>query len=125
MSFLKKLGQVLATGTALITGFMPLVQPLLGRNNKLENVAAKITDTLTLIGTAVVTVETAFTGIANSGAQKLAAAINLIGPMIRTSELVAGKEIADEVLFQKGVNGIAQGVVDILNALKSSGVKTT
>lgn len=124
MSFLKKLGQVLAIGTQMITGFMPVAQPLLGRNNKLEQVATKITDTLTLIGTAVVTVEAAFNGIANSGAQKLTAAINLIGPLIRTSELVAGKEIADENLFQKGVNGVAQGVVDILNSLKGDGVKT-
>lgn len=125
MSFLKKLGQVLAVGTGLITGFMPVVQPLLGRNNKLDQVATKITDTLTLVGSAVVTVETIFSNVANSGAQKLAAAVSLIGPLIRTSELVAGKEIADESLFQKGVNGVAQGVVDILNSLKASGVKTT
>src|SRR5574338_528637 len=125
MSFLKKLGQVLATGVGLVTGFMPVVQPLLGRNNKLEQVATKITDTLTLVGSAVVTVETIFANAANSGAQKLAAAVSLIGPLIRTSELVAGKEIADENLFQKGVNGIAQGVVDILNSLKASGVKTS
>ena len=122
MSFLAKLGKVLLTEAASITGILPVIQPLLGRNNKLEPVAAKITDTLTLIGTSVVTIEMALNG--KQGAEKFAALVNLVGPLIRTSELVAGKEIANEAMFQKGINEIAQGAVDILNSLKESGVKT-
>jgi len=125
MSFLAKLGKTLATAAATLTGIMPIVQPLLGRSSKVEAVAAKITDTLTLIGSFVATMELAFVNVPKSGAQKFAALVNVIGPLIKTSELVAGKEIADETMFQKGVNGIAQGVVDILNSLKASGVKTS
>lgn len=123
MSFLAKLGKILLTGAATLTGVLPIVQPLLGRNTKVDAVATKITDTLTLIGTSVVTIEMALNG--KAGVEKFAALVNLVGPLIRTSELVASKEIADEAMFQKGINEIAQGAVDILNSLKESGVKTS
>lgn len=123
MSFLAKLGQVLATVGATALGIGPLVAPLFG--SRAGAVAQGITvgvNDLTAIGTVIVQIETALQG--KTGADKFAAAVALVGPIITTSQLVSGKKIADAAMFQKGVNEVTQGLVDCLNALHADSVKT-
>jgi hypothetical protein len=123
MSFLKKLGEVLLTAGASAVGFGPLIAPLFGSGGaKVGQEIAAVSNDLTSIGSTVIQIEVALNG--KSGAEKLAAAVNLIGPIIRTSELVAGKQIADPALLTKGIQEITQGVVDVLNSVHADSVKT-
>jgi hypothetical protein len=122
MTFLKKLGQILATVTATAIGIGPLVGPLFGGGSKAGAVIGSVSNDLTAIGTVIAQIETALQG--KTGADKLAAAIALVGPIITTSQMVSGKKIADAAAFQKGVTEVTQGVVDILNSLDPDSVKT-
>jgi hypothetical protein len=123
MTFLKKLGQILATVTATAIGIGPLVGPLFGGGgSKATTVIGTVTNDLTAVGTVIAQIETALQG--KTGADKLAAAIALVGPIITTSQMVSGKKIADAAAFQKGVTEVTQGVVDILNSLDPDSVKT-
>ncbi len=121
MSFLKKLGIVLAQVGATAVGLGPIVAPLFGSNaGKVAQGISSVVNNLTQVATIIAQIEVALSG--KEGVEKFRAAVALVGPIIRTSELVSGKKIADEVLFQKGVQGITQGVVDVLNALKAESV---
>ena len=124
MSFLKRLGEVLAKSAATLIGIGPIITPLFGSHgDKAGAVFGAVLNDLTAIGSVIVQMEVALAG--QAGATKFAAAVKLIGPILRTSSLVSGKKIADEVMFQKGVEEIAQGVVDILNSIHQDAVKTT
>ena len=114
MTFLKKLGQLLATLSAVAAGVYPLVQPLLGSGKAKEITGTAVND-LTQIASLVVQIETALQG--KPGAEKLAALIPLVANVVKTSEVVSGKKIANEDLFTKGVQELAQGAVDVLNSL--------
>lgn len=120
MTFLKKLGQLLLKGTTLAAGVYPLVQPLLG--SKAGAAVGTVVNDLNLIAGQVNTIELALSG--KIGADKFAALLPLVAQIIRTSELVSGKEIADEAKFQAGVGEVAQGVVDILNSIHEKEAKT-
>jgi len=123
MSFLKKLGQILLSVSTTALGVGPLVTPLFG--NKATQVTsgiATVTSDLTAIGTVIVQIETALQG--KSGPEKLAAATALVGPIIRTSQLVSGKKIANEAMLQKGISEVTQGIVDVLNSIDPDSVKT-
>ena len=127
MTFLKKLGQWIAKGVAvagsLATG-LNFLQPFLGSGalgtgkvatevqtglSDFEAVASLATQTEAIGAT---------TGL--TGAQKLQALVPLVKNYVQTSELVAGKKVADEATFEKGCTEIAQGMVDILNGLDAS-----
>jgi hypothetical protein len=120
MSFLSKLGQMLAQGAALAAGVAPLFPGLFG-SGKPAQIATTAVNDLNAVASVVVQIETALQG--KTGAEKFAAARNLIGPILRTSQLVSGKKIADEVLLQKGIDEITQGVVDLLNAIHPDAAK--
>ena len=122
MSFLKKLGLVLAQVGATAVGLGPIVAPLFGSGaGKVIQVAATVANDLTAIGSVIAQIETALQG--KEGVEKFRAAVALVGPIVRTSQLVSGKKIADEALLQKGIEGITQGVVDVLNAIHQDSVK--
>lgn len=122
MSFLKKLGMVLAGVASTALGIGPIVTPLLGGGTKASGVVSTITNDLTLVGSVITQVETIFAGQDGTGPQKFKAAVALVGPIIRTSQLVAGKKIADEAKFKDGINGVTQGIVDVLNSLHPDSV---
>lgn len=66
-------------------------------------------------------IESAFTALGQqngTGAQKFQAALPYVTQII-TDKLVAGNEIADTTLFNKGCGEVLQGVVDVLNSLKA------
>jgi len=123
MSFLKKLGQIFATIASTALGIGPLVSPLFGsKGDKVAGDIAIVANDLTLIGGVIVQVETALQG--QTGVDKFRAAVALVGPIIRTSQIVSGKKIADPVLMQKGIEEVTQGMVDILNSIHSDSVST-
>lgn len=117
LTFLKKLGQILLNVAGVATGLGPLVGNLFG-SGKAGQVVGTVTNDLTSIAQLVVTIETAFAAIPNStGAQKLEALVPLVANIISTSQVVAGKKIAQSELFTKGCTEVAQGMVDILNSI--------
>lgn len=123
MTFLKRLGQILLQVAGVATGIFPLIQPLLGSGKAATITGAAVND-FTQISAVIVQLETAFAAVPNStGAQKLQAAIPLVANIIKTSEVVSGKKIANEALFTQGVTEVAQGVVDILNSIDAGEAK--
>ena len=125
MSFLKKLGMVLAGVASTALGIGPIVAPLLGGGSgKATNVVSTFTNDLTLIGSVIAQVETIFAGQDGTGPQKFKAAVALVGPIIRTSQIVSGKKVADEQKLKDGIAGVTQGMVDILNSLHPDSVST-
>lgn len=121
MSFLKKLGQALLQVGATAVGIGPIVAPLLGsQGSKVIDAVGRVSNDLTIIASLVVQIETALQG--KEGVEKFRAAVALVGPVIRTSQLVSGKKIADPALLQKGIEGITQGVVDVLNSISQESV---
>lgn len=122
MNFLKKLGTIVATIGAEAIGIGPLILPLFGNKTaKATEIYNTVTNDLTSIGTMVVQTEIALNG--KTGADKFSAALNLIAPYLRTSQMISGKKIADEAMFQKGAQEITQGVVDLLNSLHPDSTK--
>lgn len=123
MTFLKKLGSVLAQGIALATGMWPLVSRFFGAGTAASNTATTVVNDLTQIGQVVVQAEAMFQ-TAGSGASKLAAAAPLVANVIKTSELVSGHKIANETLFTQACQEITSAVADLLNSLDSGSVQT-
>lgn len=116
MSFLKKLGQVVAQVGALALGIGPLVSPMFGsKGDKIGGDIATVANDLTLIAQVVVQIETALQG--KTGEEKRLAAVRLIGPIIKTSQIVSGKKIADAALLETGIGQITDGVVAVLNSI--------
>lgn len=123
MSFLKKLGMVIAQVGALALGIGPLVSPLFGsKGDQVGGQIQTISNDLTLIAQVVIQIETALQG--QDGADKRRAAIALIGPIIRTSQIVSGKKIANAALLETGIGQITDGVVAVLNSIHEESVKT-
>src|SRR5438045_80533 len=100
MSFLKKLGQVLASIAGIAVGVGPIILPFLG-SGKASQIASTGVNDLTAIGSVVVQIETALQG--KAGTDKLAAAIPLVGNIIATSQLVVGKRVQNEALFTQAI----------------------
>lgn len=124
MTFLKKLGQILVNIAGIAAGVGPIIVPFLG-SGKAAQVAGTAVNDLTAIGSTVVQIETAFAAIPNAtGAQKLAAAIPLVGNIIKTSELVVGKKIANEALFTQAIQEYTQATVDLLNSIDQGEAKS-
>src|SRR5438046_3128736 len=121
MTFLKKLGQLLAKAVVIATGIGPLITPLLG-SAKAGSVESTVVSDLTSIGSVVIQAEALMQTA--SGPDRLQAATPLIAHIIQTSELVAGKKIHNEPLFIQGCSKITSGTADILNSLDEEAVKT-
>lgn len=121
LSFLKKLGAFLAKAVMIASDVGPIIEPFLG-SSKAATVATTAINDFTVLGQNVLTIETALQGA--TGPAKLAALIPLETNIIKSSELVAGKKIANEALFTQACQEISQGVVDLLNSIDPSEAKT-
>lgn len=121
ISFLKKLGQVLAKGAAIALGVEPLVVKFLG--SAMPAPVATAVNDLTAIGQMVVQAEAMLQG-SGTGPQKLAAASPLVANIIQTSELMAGKKIANEAAFTAACQKITGDVADLLNSLSPDTIKS-
>jgi len=123
MTFLQKLGKVLATianVAAVAAGIGPILQPFLGSGTA-SKIASTAVNDLTSIGQVVLQAETLIQGT-GTGATKLSAATPLVAQIVQTSELIAGKKIANEALFIQGSQKITSGMADILNSLHADNV---
>lgn len=117
MTFLKKLGQIILSVAGVAAGIGPIVLPFLG-SGKAGTVATVALNDLTSLGQTIATIEAAGAAVPGiTGAQKLAMATPLIANIIKTSELVAGKKIANPALFTKASGEFAQATVDLLQSL--------
>lgn len=121
LTFLKKLGQVLAKAVTIEMGLGPVLAPFLGSAGPIVN---KVENDLTQIAQLVTTVE-AVIQTPGSGAAKLTAAIPLVTSVISSSELLVGKKVANQALFTQACTEYTQATVDLLNSLDASAVKTT
>ena len=122
MTFLKKLGSIILQVGKIAVGYGPLISGLLP---KYAGEVQVVEDKLSQMGAAVITVEAVGQALALQGADKLKAVIPLIGQAVSQSALVAGKKIADQVLYDKAVQEFAQATVDLLNSLHEDAAKTT
>lgn len=122
MTFLKKLGQILAAGLQIVGQFFPILQPFLGSSAAAQRVTTAVND-FTQIGQVVLQVETALQGA--TGTAKLAAAVPLVAQIVKTSELVSGHPIKQESEFIGGVQDLTNAVVRVLNSLGSDHISST
>jgi len=125
MNFLKKLGGVLARIAGVGSQVAPLASAVAGavaaaspNNQTVKSVAGEIG----AIGGVITSIEGAFQAAqadpnAKTGADKLKAAAPLVGNIIRSSELLAGKTVKNESLFEQAVTSITSNFADLLNAL--------
>ena len=116
LTFLKKLGTILVQVAGAASGIGPILGPFFG--SKGGAVETGVND-LTKVASVIVSVETIFGTLppGTTGAQKLAAALPLVAQIIKTSELVSGKKIANDELFTKAIQEYTQATVDLLNAI--------
>jgi hypothetical protein len=113
VTFLKKLGSIIINVAGIAVGVGPLIAPFEG---SAKGVIAKGVNDLTAIAQLVVIIEAAFPA-SGTGPAKLQALVPLVANIIKTSEVVSGKQIANEALFTQGATEVAQGIVDILNSI--------
>lgn len=125
MSFLKKLGQIVATGLQIVTGFGPLVKQTIP-GTKDDQIIDRVTDTITDIAGITQSVEVISATLASplSGPEKLKAAMALAEQVV-LSKIVLGKKIENPALFREGVAYITNGVVKIQNSLHQDNLEVT
>jgi hypothetical protein len=121
MTFLKRLGMIVAQGLGVAAGITPLIAPFLG--SKANQVVSTAVNDLSAIGELVVQAEALLQGDGN-GAEKLARAAPLVATLVRTSELVSGHHIENEAAFTKGCADLTSAVAEILNSLSSHGLNS-
>lgn len=121
MTFLKKIGLALITVAADLAGFAPLINKFLPA--RLQPVAQAVEGELTTIAGAVTQVEANAAAINAqtpgkiTGADKLTAAVPLVRLAIQSSELMVGKKIKNQQLFEQAATEYTQATVDLLNSL--------
>lgn len=118
MTFLKKLGQILAQGTAVLMGFGPMVSALYP---KTAGAIQTVESDLSQVAQIVALMEGAFQ-VPGSGVQKLQGATPLVAQIVLQSSMMVGHKIEKPELFKQGCQELASGMADILNALHPDGV---
>ena len=121
MTFLKKLGLILGNVAGIVAGVGPIASALFPQQAPQINQSIGVFNQILAI---VQQVEVIGNTLQLSGTQKLQAAIVQVGAVIRMTDLVTTHKIADQALFEKGIAGLSQASVDILNSLSSKDLKT-
>lgn len=116
LTFLKKLGTILATVSGIAPMFTPMA--MLG-GPKLQNAVSEGVSELGLIGDVIVQVETMGAAIGSKvgGADKLKAAVPSVAQIVMKSALIAGRKLDNPSLFNQGCQKMADGMVDVLNSI--------
>lgn len=126
MNFLKKFGSVLAKVVGVAAQAAPLagaVGAAVSAANPNNQTVKAVTGEIGAISGVLTSIEAAFQAAssdpnAKSGPDKLKAAAPLVGSIIKSSELMVGKTVANEGLFEQAVTGITSSFADLLNALE-------
>lgn len=119
MTFLKKLGSIIAKGVQIALGVAPAFEGLMPAST-----AAIVQQDLTQLSGIITTVEAMGQALSLSGNQKLTAAGPLVAQLIMQSSVMVGKKVADPTLFQKACTEYAQATVDLLNSLHADNAQT-
>lgn len=122
MTFLKKLGQIIAEGIAIIGGIAPILQ---ATNPQAGTVVQTISKDLEQVGQIVIQVEAMGAALGLSGADKLRAAVGPVVQILMSSELLAGKPVTDAAALNQAAQDIINGVVKALNAVHPSAATST
>lgn len=115
--FLKNLVSNILKGGKLVLAYATGISALTP-TDKDDRAVQYASDTFTKIADLIVTSQTFREVLSLQGPQALDAIQPLVTQLILQSELLAGKEIADQDKFAAAVKGIASNVVDLLNAVK-------
>lgn len=121
LTFLSKLAQIILSVSGIAQTIGPIIKPFLGSGEKAQYVTT-VTNDLTAVGQVVLQAETLLQGT-KKGADRLAAAAPLVSNILKTSELIAGKKIADDALFSQAASKITSGVADLLNSISADEAK--
>jgi hypothetical protein len=127
-SFLKTFAADLLKGTTIAVQIAEGIDPLVSAANPAAGkILTTATSDLATIGNLATVAETVAQAIttAPSGPQKLSAVLPYVSTLIQQSELLSGKQVADEAGFEQGVTLVINGVVGILNSCKKSGSTST
>ena len=116
MTFLKKLGVILARGVQVVVGFGPLISSMVP---SVAGTVAIVSKSLSEIAAIVAQVEAMGVALKLTGAQKLEAATAASVSIVLQSTMMVGRKIADPILFRSGVGQIVNGTVAVLNSLKA------
>lgn len=115
MSFLKKFGVAVLRIIGIVAGVAPVIQQSLPQTTP-------ILDKLTQVGNVILMVEGMFTAAFGpdnkTGADKLKAATPYVAQIIQSSEIMVGKKIKNEALFQQACTQITSSMADILNSIE-------
>lgn len=119
MTFLKKFGVVVQKIATAASQFIPLLAvftPLIPAAE--QPTVARVTDKLDQAITVLVTAEQMFAaaGVAKSGSDKLKAATPFIAALLKNSELLAGKSVQNEQLFETASSQLTSALADVLNS---------
>lgn len=121
--WLKAVGKGIAKGIQIagqVSGILPQLQQIIPAIPPQTGVVVQqIQGSLEQVAGIIVTVEAIGESAGLKGPDKLKAAAPLVAQAIQQSSLLAGKTIADPVLFAQGCSKIADGMVDVLNSLKA------
>jgi hypothetical protein len=133
VSFLKKLGQIVAAGAQVAETILPALAPFINLAipaSKQANALAvetTIGNDLNSIFAAVTAAESAGAVLGNpglTGAQKAAMAGAYIGPIFLNAEALAGQKVANPAAANAAFVTIAGGIADFLNSLDGSALPT-
>lgn len=121
MSFLKKLGMILAKGVEVIIGLEPIIAQIYpGAMGATSIVVSELTQMEQII----VNIETIGVALGTAGPDKLKMAAPLVAQVLLKSYALTNHSIADPVLFQQATVEFAQATVDFLNSLKADNIQT-
>ena len=122
MTFLKKLGQIIATGIELLTGLGPILSA------SLPSVAGPlqvVSKDLMAVANVVIQVEAIGASLGLVGADKLRAATGPVVQILMQSELLLGKPITDAAALNTAAQSMINAVVAMLNAIHPSAATAT
>lgn len=122
MSFLKKIAGAILKGVQIVSRVGPGVSAAFPR---LSGEVAVVTGELAMLGQVIVTVETIGQVLGHSGPDKLKAATPLVAQAILQSSMLVGHKIENTALFNAGAQKVADGLVDVLNALSGDVVNSS
>lgn len=116
-SFLKMAGEVMANGLLTQLGLPPIFKPeqppagVLGAVGSLQRIADS-----------AIEIERIGKTLGLTGTQKMQALQPRVFAILQESLALEGDPMGDPVLCKKGADGIAQGIIDFMNGLKSKGI---
>lgn len=121
MSFLNKLGSVLAKGIG-IASVVSQASKDLGYNQSLDPYADYTNNEMVLLASVITDTEAIKQTLSLPGDQALKAATPRVSQIILKSALMIGKVVTNPGLFNRGCSKIADGFVDILDAVQHDNV---